>query len=471
MLLVYVHEIPVYSVPLGTLITPTVSAMSYDNIPMNFVDLIADTIEPFAMEIYALAKPPAGNFPISITLSASDFAIMDAVSYYNVCTIGAMSVSQITLSYNSVSRTTYFSTTITTTTANSLVTGVLAIRGDPVTVTTDSSLNIRLFVECNNTDRSLLSYDQITNAPGNYAPGFTYVINSNSSGSGLITADFELISDDACFSPTFTPTSTITDTITATYTCTWTYTGTATITLTDTYTYTLTPTNTFTPSLIITVTNTYTDTFTATPSATPSNLATATLIITETPTISATPVITLTSTCIPTMTATNTETTTLTIIATYSCTRTYTDTPTFIMTKIFTITPTFTITNTITQTSTITPTFTVTHTFTITLTITRTATITPTMTPWPVGDLLIYPNPYNPHKGTLKFANLYPESTVFIYTISAELVITISHAGGMVIWNGKNSYGNYISSGIYYYIIANNSNGQVFTGKIFLINR
>jgi hypothetical protein len=85
----------------------------------------------------------------------------------------------------------------------------------------------------------------------------------------------------------------------------------------------------------------------------------------------------------------------------------------------------------------------------------------------------VYPNPYNPLSavnGTLKFVNIQPNSTILIYSLSGEIVTTLNADMGYAYWNGRNSYGNTVSPGVYYYVIENQQHGSsVIKGKIYLI--
>ncbi len=197
---------------------------------------------------------------------------------------------------------------------------------------------------------------------------------------------------------------------------------------------------------------------------------------TPTSSATATPTETITKTATPTATETNTSTSTPTFTTTSTNTATYTITPTF------TITDTDTATLTITETFTGTPTYTISPTDTITLTqtptpsITPTSTISPTITitptPYANGDIIVYPNPFNLNKAAgreLKIINLPIGADIQIYTISGELVISLTGQTPNVYWNGRNSYGGLVSPGVYYYVIKLNSN-ILLTGIIFIIH-
>jgi len=90
---------------------------------------------------------------------------------------------------------------------------------------------------------------------------------------------------------------------------------------------------------------------------------------------------------------------------------------------------------------------------------------------YPIGKVEVYPNPYNPNRainGTLKFVNVVPGTSIQIYTVSGELVDSITANDIVAYWNGKNRYGEKVSAGIYYFVITN-IDGTHMQGKIFLL--
>src|SRR5208337_2982826 len=127
-------------------------AVSYDNIAMQFVTSVANDSNPIEVDIYALADPPDGDYPVCVTLSANDFMIMNVVSYNNVTGIGAISV-------NSEYLDSYIAATITTTTANSWIAGVVGVRATPNAEVMGSGWTARLNITMNS-DRTALSFDE-----------------------------------------------------------------------------------------------------------------------------------------------------------------------------------------------------------------------------------------------------------------------------------------------------------------------
>jgi len=98
--------------------------------------------------------------------------------------------------------------------------------------------------------------------------------------------------------------------------------------------------------------------------------------------------------------------------------------------------------------------------------------ITSNVNEYPEGPIIAYPNPYKKSgesKG-IKFANLPPDCTVQIYTVSGESVIALKTSiGSRVVWDCKNKTGVEVSSGIYYYVVLNKYSRQIVKGKIFII--
>lgn len=259
-------------------------------------------------------------------------------------------------------------------------------------------------------------------------------------------------------STTITVSNTPTATITATQTITATVTETVTSTNTETNTVSITPGSSGTFTQTLTPTNTLTITKTVTPTTTASVYVVQSNTITKTPSI--------------TMTRTESITRTITQTVTQTCTRTFTITKTQTVTssvsKTHTISPTYTntLTNTLTKTKTLTP------TVTMTATMISSKTITPTLTPYPEGEILIYPNPFSLSKAVnkqLKFKNIAKDSLVSIYTISGELVIFFNAINFEWLWDGKNREGDIISPGIYYYLITT-PDRKLQNGKFFVVH-
>jgi hypothetical protein len=129
-------------------------------------------------------------------------------------------------------------------------------------------------------------------------------------------------------------------------------------------------------------------------------------------------------------------------------------------------------TNTPTPTPSFTPTNTPTPTVTLTPTNTSTPTISPTPTATPPG-LHVWPIPFDPKfavGGTLKAYQVPVGYSLYIYTVSGELVLDplTPDNTGLITWNGRNKNGVVVSTGTYYYVIRNGSS-TLLAGKILVL--
>jgi len=83
------------------------------------------------------------------------------------------------------------------------------------------------------------------------------------------------------------------------------------------------------------------------------------------------------------------------------------------------------------------------------------------------------PNPFVvPNSAKLRIDGLVTESTIKILTISGTLVAEFETPGGRIAeWDGRDLYGNYVSSGIYIIAGYNKDASQVCTGKVAVVRR
>lgn len=83
------------------------------------------------------------------------------------------------------------------------------------------------------------------------------------------------------------------------------------------------------------------------------------------------------------------------------------------------------------------------------------------------------PNPFViPASTKLKIDGLVSESTVKILTLSGALVAEFETPGGRIAeWDGRDQYGNYVSSGIYIIAGFNDDASQVCTGKVAIVRK
>ncbi|HDI00386.1 MAG TPA: hypothetical protein ENF74_05295 [Firmicutes bacterium] len=81
------------------------------------------------------------------------------------------------------------------------------------------------------------------------------------------------------------------------------------------------------------------------------------------------------------------------------------------------------------------------------------------------------PNPFFPEEGRLTFHNLPEGSSLRIFSLSGELVRSLSPEGsGEVTWDGDNDAGYLVGSGVYLYVVKD-PQGKVQVGKVALVRR
>ncbi|HJY63920.1 MAG TPA: hypothetical protein VJ455_07175 [Ignavibacteria bacterium] len=87
--------------------------------------------------------------------------------------------------------------------------------------------------------------------------------------------------------------------------------------------------------------------------------------------------------------------------------------------------------------------------------------------------ITVGPNPFVvPGNYPLRIDGLVEESTVKILTISGTLVAEFETAGGRVTtWDGRDTYGNYVSSGIYIIAGFNKDGSKVCKGKVAVVRK
>ena len=78
----------------------------------------------------------------------------------------------------------------------------------------------------------------------------------------------------------------------------------------------------------------------------------------------------------------------------------------------------------------------------------------------PASDLdavKVFPNPYNPNNGNFTIDNLTATAEIKIFTITGELVREVEYTSGnsRAIWDGKNSDGSFVASGVYIVFVKN----------------
>ncbi len=86
-------------------------------------------------------------------------------------------------------------------------------------------------------------------------------------------------------------------------------------------------------------------------------------------------------------------------------------------------------------------------------------------------NLHIYPNPVREnYNGLITIAGLMENSFVKITDISGNLVAELKSNGSLATWDGKNKYGQKVSTGVYLAICTSSDNTETKTKKILIIN-
>lgn len=85
---------------------------------------------------------------------------------------------------------------------------------------------------------------------------------------------------------------------------------------------------------------------------------------------------------------------------------------------------------------------------------------------YPYNLPVVYPNPGVDH---VRFTNIVPGSQIDLFTVSGELVDSISVVNIVETWDCKNRRNSRVSPGIYYYLIKNQKRKAFYKGKIFIV--
>jgi hypothetical protein len=87
--------------------------------------------------------------------------------------------------------------------------------------------------------------------------------------------------------------------------------------------------------------------------------------------------------------------------------------------------------------------------------------------------LEVGPNPFIlPNSDQLMIRNLVANSTVKILTITGKLISQFkAQGGGRAFWDGKDSQGKLVSSGVYVIVAFSENGNQVITGKVAIVRR
>jgi hypothetical protein len=93
------------------------------------------------------------------------------------------------------------------------------------------------------------------------------------------------------------------------------------------------------------------------------------------------------------------------------------------------------------------------------------------------SELLLYPNPFVLNGGDtqLKIGNLIKDSEVKVLTLTGKLVKYLeseteaSPGGDIAFWDGTDTQGSFVSSGIYFIVAFDKEGNNIVTGKVAVI--
>ena len=83
----------------------------------------------------------------------------------------------------------------------------------------------------------------------------------------------------------------------------------------------------------------------------------------------------------------------------------------------------------------------------------------------------VYPNPWKVDENSgsgITIADIGTQAKVQIYTISGQHVASLPAADTKTTWNLKNSNGENVASGVYLFVVSNNS-GDTMNGKLAVL--
>ena len=87
-----------------------------------------------------------------------------------------------------------------------------------------------------------------------------------------------------------------------------------------------------------------------------------------------------------------------------------------------------------------------------------------------MDELKVFPNPFNYQKNEQIFIDgLSDKSLIKILGVDGTVVNSFSSEGGRVSWNGMDSSGNMLGSGVYYIIAVDDSKGSKGVGKVVIV--
>ena len=88
-----------------------------------------------------------------------------------------------------------------------------------------------------------------------------------------------------------------------------------------------------------------------------------------------------------------------------------------------------------------------------------------------LGEVTVFPNPFDPTRQELTFAGLPLDTKIHILTTSGEVIRVLEEADGDggVQWDGRNASGRPVQSGIYLFVASHGGLSQ--DGKVAVLRR
>jgi hypothetical protein len=87
-------------------------------------------------------------------------------------------------------------------------------------------------------------------------------------------------------------------------------------------------------------------------------------------------------------------------------------------------------------------------------------------------ELRVFPNPYsyrNNPRDRIVIENLSDDATVHILTVDGRLVRRFQTRGGRVDWDGRDDYGEKLSTGVYFIVATGNNSDKTGRGKVLIV--
>ncbi len=88
-----------------------------------------------------------------------------------------------------------------------------------------------------------------------------------------------------------------------------------------------------------------------------------------------------------------------------------------------------------------------------------------------LGEVAVFPNPFDPVLEKLTFGRLPQDTRIHIFSTAGEVVRVLEETDGDggVQWYGRNAAGRPVQSGVYFFVASHGSSSR--TGKLALLRR